>query len=122
MTFTINQQTIQPFNNSSWHKIAESVAEMIFSANGLTLLTVSGKTITVGIHNDQLFACAHKCPHAGGLLADGYVDATGNIVCPLHRYRFDPHTGRNTSGEGFFLKIFPVEVREEGVYVNIPGL
>jgi len=86
------------------------------------LVTVSGKTITVGKHRDQLFACAQKCPHAGGPLADGYVDALGNIVCPLHRYRFDPHNGRNTSGEGYFLKIFAVEQREDGVFVNIPRL
>lgn len=105
-----------------WHKIAESIAEIDLPASRLTLLTVSGKTITIGMHNNRLFACAHKCPHAGGLLADGHIDALGNIVCPLHRYRFDPHNGRNTSGEGFFLKTFPVEQREDGVFVNIPGL
>ena len=98
------------------------MAEIDFSANGLAIVTVAGKTITLGRDKEKLFACAHKCPHAGGLLADGYVDALGNIVCPLHRYRFDPFNGRNTSGEGYYLKTFPVELREDGVFVNIPGL
>ena len=88
----------------------------------MALVNVSGKIITVGLNSETLFACAHKCPHAGGILADGYVDALGNLVCPLHRYRFDPGSGRNTSGEGFFLKTFGIEQREEGVFVNIPGL
>jgi len=108
----------------NWHKIAESMAEINFSANGLVLVEVAGKTITVGMDKEKehLFACAHKCPHAGGLLADGYIDALGNIVCPLHRYRFDPYNGRNTSGEGYYLRTFSVELREDGVFVNIPGL
>ena len=107
---------------SSWHKIAESIAEINFPASGVTLITVAGKTITVGRDKEKLFACAHKCPHAGGVLADGYMDALGNIVCPLHRYRFNPFNGRNTSGEGYYLKTFLVEEREDGLYVNIPGL
>lgn len=107
---------------TTWHKIAESIAEIRFSDAGLAVMTIGEKTVTIGVHNDRLFACAHRCPHAGGVLADGYIDALGNIVCPLHRYRFNTFNGRNTSGEGFFLKIFPVLVTEEGVFVNIPGL
>lgn len=108
--------------NTNWHKIAENLEEVNFSANGLAEITVSGKTITVGLHQNRLFACVRKCPHAGGLLFHGYVDAAGNIVCPLHRYRFNPYNGRNTSGEGFFLKVFAIEQRNDGVFVNIPGL
>src|SRR5689334_5601755 len=99
---------ISPIQNN-WHKVAESIAEINFSANGLAILTVSGKMITVGLHQDRLFACAHKCPHAGGLLGDGYIDPVGNIVCPTHRYRFNPLNGRNVSGEGYFLKTFAIE-------------
>ena len=43
----------------------------------------------------------------------------GNIVCPLHRYKFSLTNGRNTSGEGFYMKTFPVEMREEGLYVGL---
>ena len=105
-----------------WYKIAESISEINAGPNGLTTLDVAGKTITIGLHNNEVFACTQKCPHAGGLLADGYIDAVGNLVCPLHRYRFNPINGRNTSGEGYYLKTFRVEIREDGVFVNIPGL
>jgi 3-phenylpropionate/trans-cinnamate dioxygenase ferredoxin subunit len=107
-------------NDPSWHKIAESIEEIRFSTNGLAEIEVNGKKLCVALHNDHLFACTQKCPHAGGILAEGYIDALGNIVCPLHRYKFNPQNGRNISGEGYFLKTFKVEVREEGVFVNIP--
>ena len=107
---------------TQWYKIAESISEINVGANGLATIDVAGKTITIGLHNNEVFACTQKCPHAGGILADGYIDSVGNLVCPLHRYRFNPINGRNTSGEGYYLKTFGVEIREDGIFVNIPGL
>jgi len=111
--------SIIPHNN--FYKIAENIAEINFSSNGIAEIEVNGKIICIGLHEHRLFACTQKCPHAGGILADGYIDAVGNIVCPMHRYRFNPQTGRNVSGEGYFLKTFKAELREDGVFVNIPG-
>jgi 3-phenylpropionate/trans-cinnamate dioxygenase ferredoxin subunit len=51
-------------------------------------------------------------------MADGWLDPMGNIVCPLHRYRFDVSNGRNVSGEGYYLKTYPVEQRPDGLYVG----
>ncbi|MCX6313253.1 MAG: Rieske 2Fe-2S domain-containing protein [Sphingobacteriales bacterium] len=108
-----------PFSNHiQWHKFAESTAEIPFAANGLATVTVAGKTICIAKHQDQVYACTQKCPHAGGIMAEGYLDATGNIVCPLHRYRFNIVNGRNTSGEGYFLKTFPIEFRSDGLYIG----
>ena len=103
--------------NHSWHKIAESMAEIKFSENGLTELEIHGKKFCIGQHDDQLFACTQKCPHAGGVLSGGYIDAAGNLACPLHRYKFNPKNGRNISGEGYFLKTFLIEEREDGVFI-----
>lgn len=102
----------------TWHKIADTINEIGFSSNSLAELKVGGKTICVTRHNNNLHACTQKCPHAGGILADGHLDALGNIVCPLHRYKFNPQTGRNISGEGYFLKTFPIEMRADGIYVG----
>ncbi|MFY7878713.1 MAG: Rieske (2Fe-2S) protein [Lacibacter sp.] len=102
-----------------WVKVAESVQELNSQSNHLSELTVEGKTICIAHYGGQLHGCASKCPHAGGRMADGFIDAAGNIVCPLHRYKFQLTTGRNTSGEGYYLKTYPVEVREDGVYVGL---
>jgi len=52
-------------------------------------------------------------------MATGEIDIQDNIVCPLHRYKFSLMNGRNVSGEGYYLKTYPVEVREDGVFVGI---
>lgn len=103
----------------TWHKIADHINELNFSDNNIAVVEIKGKKICVGKFNDDTFAFAYKCPHAGGILADGYIDAVGNVVCPLHRYKFDMKNGRNSSGEGYYLKHWPVEIREDGVYVEM---
>ena len=103
----------------SWIKIAESTEEIHFGENDLAEVAADEKRICVGKHRGELFAFAAKCPHAGGVLAEGFIDALGNVVCPLHRYRFCLKNGRNVSGEGYYLKHWPVEVREEGVFVGL---
>jgi nitrite reductase/ring-hydroxylating ferredoxin subunit len=102
-----------------WHKIAEAIDAIDFAPNNIAVITVDDKTMCLGRHKQQLFAFAYKCPHAGGIMADGFIDVVGNVVCPVHRYKFNPQNGRNTSGEGYYLKHWPVEVKEEGVFVGI---
>jgi len=86
--------------------------------NNIGVAEVNGKKICVAKVNDRLFAFAHKCPHAGGPLHEGYLDARGNLVCPVHRHKYDLKNGRNVTGEGYYLKNWPVELREDGVYVG----
>ena len=103
----------------TWHKIADHPDKLRFSSNNISLAEVDGKKICVGKFKGELFAFAYKCPHAGGLLGEGYIDALGNIVCPIHQYKFYIKNGRNTSGEGYYLKNWPVEIRENGVFVGL---
>ena len=102
----------------NWHKIADDISGISFSSNSMAELEVAGKTVCMVFHNGILKACTQKCPHAGGILSEGWLDGLGNVVCPVHRYKFSLHNGRNTSGEGYFLKIFPVEIRKEGIFVG----
>ena len=102
-----------------WHKIAESIADIICNENNLCELEIADKKICISKNKNTLLACAAKCPHAGGRLAEGYIDALGNIVCPLHRYKFSLQNGRNISGEGYFLKTYPIEIRSDGVFVSM---
>jgi nitrite reductase/ring-hydroxylating ferredoxin subunit len=103
----------------AWHKIADHINELDFAGNNIAVTESNGKKICIARYKEDLFAFVYKCPHAGGILADGYIDALGNIVCPLHRYKYDLRNGRNTSGEGYYLKTWPIELREDGVYVEM---
>jgi nitrite reductase/ring-hydroxylating ferredoxin subunit len=101
-----------------WLRIAENKNELFFADNNLLIVEVNNKKITIAKYNDQLFACSYLCPHASGILADGYIDALGNITCPVHRYKFNLQNGRNTSGEGYYLKTYPVKFTDEGIFIG----
>jgi 3-phenylpropionate/trans-cinnamate dioxygenase ferredoxin subunit len=102
-----------------WYKIADHINEIVFADNNIAVTELNGKKICIARFKEKIFAFAYKCPHAGGLLADGFIDALGNVVCPLHRYKYDIKNGRNVSGEGYYLKHWPVEVKDDGVHVGV---
>ena len=103
----------------TWHKIADHIHELSFAENNIAVADLKGKKICIARFNGGVFAFSYSCPHAGGILADGHIDALGNVVCPLHRYKYDMKNGRNVSGEGYYLKHWPVEQRDDGVFVGI---
>ena len=82
-------------------------------------VTVAEKQIGLLRKQDQVYAFAATCPHSGARLCDGWLDVQGRIVCPLHKYRFDPANGRNTSGEGYKLRTYPVEIRDGLIYIGL---
>lgn len=102
-----------------WHKIAEAANTIEWKANNMAVVEIAGKKITVCKTEDHLYACAYKCPHASGILAEGFIDHGGNVVCPVHRYRFDLENGRNVTGEGYYLKTYKIERRKDGIYIGI---
>jgi 3-phenylpropionate/trans-cinnamate dioxygenase ferredoxin subunit len=102
-----------------WHKIAEKEEEIIVGENGIAVVEIQKKKICITKFREEWFAFPYTCPHAGGILAGGYIDKTGNIVCPLHGYRFSLKNGRNMSGEGFYMKTFPIEIRGNGIFIGM---
>lgn len=105
--------------NIDWIKVAESESEIVFNHNNIAELMAGERKICIAKLQNQLFAFTNKCPHASGLFVNGYIDAVGNVVCPIHRYKFNIRNGRNVTGEGYFLKHWPVKVQEDGVYVGL---
>jgi 3-phenylpropionate/trans-cinnamate dioxygenase ferredoxin subunit len=97
-------------------KIFESIKEIHWQSNNMTVVEADGKKITIALFKEELYAFAYKCPHAGGVMAEGFVDSLGNAVCPLHRYKFSLKTGRNSTGEDY-LKTYQTEVNENGVFI-----
>ena len=103
----------------NWYKIAGDIHDIEVAENGLATIAVNGKNICIAARQNKLLACAAKCPHAGAPLAEGHIDQAGNIVCPLHGYKFSLENGRNISGEGYFLVTYPVQYREDGIYIGL---
>jgi 3-phenylpropionate/trans-cinnamate dioxygenase ferredoxin subunit len=103
-----------------WQLLIADPALLSWNDQKMTEITVNSKRICLARHQDKIFAFAATCPHAGGSFSQGWIDPLGQIVCPLHRYRFSPLTGRNTSGEGYYLKTYPLEERPDGLYIGFP--
>ncbi len=62
----------------------------------------------------------NRCPHQGGPLGDGEIDAAGNVICPWHGYEYDPITGQPPPGFADSATCYAVEERDDGVYVQLP--
>jgi nitrite reductase/ring-hydroxylating ferredoxin subunit len=118
VTYYNNKYAIMDEKNWKWYKVMESGEAILWQSNDMCVVNAGDKKITLARFNGELHAFAEKCPHAGGIMADGYINAAGQVTCPIHRYRFDMKNGRNTSGEGYYLKVYRVEKRADGIYVG----
>lgn len=79
-----------------------------------------GKNICLVGYEGELFALSAFCPHAGGDLSDGWC-RNGKLICPLHRYSYDIHTGKGSEGQNDFINTYPLEIKDDGVYVGVTG-
>ncbi len=105
-----------------WHKVAEldELAEARVKS-----ASAGGRSLAI-VHFDGRYAAMdNHCPHQGGPLGEGSiekgVDGKCWLRCPWHGWDFDPLTGKPPGGhEDSGQETFPVEMREDGVYVGLP--
>jgi nitrite reductase/ring-hydroxylating ferredoxin subunit len=75
---------------------------------------VAGEQIAVFRGRDgSVHAMQAVCPHAGGPLADGLLDARV-VVCPLHNNAFELATGNSPTGQPS-VRIYPASVDDVGL-------
>ena len=67
----------------------------------------------------QFAALDNKCPHQGGPLGEGSIEE-GLLRCPWHGWDFHPLTGKPPGGFDDGVDTFPIEAREDGIYVALP--
>ena len=83
------------------------------------LLILNDKRISLTLHNNTFLAVQDSCPHSGESLSKGTINYLGEIICPLHNYRFDLQNGRECSSRTRDLKTFPVKIDETGFFIGI---
>lgn len=73
----------------------------------------------------EWYACQNMCPHKNAfVLSRGIIGSAGEtpkVACPLHKTPFSLETGACLSGDNFTLKVFPVQVVAEDVFVELPS-
>lgn len=67
-----------------------------------------------------VYACESECTHQGAPLEGAFIKEAGKISCPRHGYRFDLKSGVcEGHPECAPLKIYPVEIRGDEVWVEV---
>ncbi|AFL83506.1 ferredoxin subunit of nitrite reductase and ring-hydroxylating dioxygenase [Belliella baltica DSM 15883] len=67
----------------------------------------------------DFFAFESNCPHQRAALNQGWVTVYGEVVCPLHEYRFDMKSGEIRAGSCGDLKTYKTKLTEEGLKIFI---
>ena len=84
-------------------------------------IVIEGYYVGIFHTEEGFFATGDFCPHMGGPLSDGDVAAT-TVSCPLHARKIELHTGEVKNDDLSRVLTFPVEVRDNMVYVDVSSL
>jgi thiamine pyrophosphate-dependent acetolactate synthase large subunit-like protein/nitrite reductase/ring-hydroxylating ferredoxin subunit len=103
----------QSTQTPTWHRVL-SLEEL---PEGRVKTVAAGRHSLAVTHFEGRYAAlSNRCPHQGGPLGEGSIEK-GMLRCPWHGYDYCPLTGESPFGDS--VATFPVELREDGVYVAI---
>jgi 3-phenylpropionate/trans-cinnamate dioxygenase ferredoxin subunit len=88
----------------------------------VTAVDIDGIPVAlVHAEDDQFYAIYDECSHAAVALSEGEIDGC-TLECWLHGSRFDLRTGQPTGLPATEpVEVFPVEVRDGEIYVDVNG-
>jgi nitrite reductase/ring-hydroxylating ferredoxin subunit len=99
-----------------WYKVAE--VEGVLAP--ISKITAGGKKLCLVKAEGEFYALSAKCPHAGADLTEGWCE-NKKLICPFHRYGYDLATGRGNPGQNDYVSTYPVEIRDNTIFVGIPS-
>jgi nitrite reductase (NADH) small subunit len=72
---------------------------------------------------NEWYATQNQCPHRRQMaLSRGIIGSQGGepkVACPFHKNTFSLVTGKNINGQLDDLKIYPVKLKENKVYIRV---
>ncbi len=98
-----------------WYKAAE-LDEL--PEGRVKSVTCGLETLCLTHYQGKYAALDNRCSHQGGPLGEGAIE-NGLLRCPWHGWDFDPLTGKPPGGYDDGVATFPLEVREDGVYIAV---
>ncbi len=103
-----------------WYKVAEP-GEM--SEGEVRAVQAGSQAIALTFYRGQYGALDNACPHQGGPLGEGSIECDEQhecwLRCPWHGWDFHPTTGKSPGGFDDGVPTYPVELRDDGVYVAV---
>ncbi len=101
---------------TTWHKVLEP-GEL--PEGRVTSVTIGHRTLALSHHEGRFGAVDNRCPHQGGPLGEGSIEK-GWLRCPWHGYDYNPLDGQPPEGFSDAPPCFATEVRDDGIYVELP--
>lgn len=104
-----------------WYKVAEA-GEL--HEGEVRSVQAGAQTLALTCYREEVAALDNACPHQGGPLGEGSIECNDGgdncwLRCPWHGWEFHPLTGRSPVGHGDGVPTYPVEERDDGIYVAI---
>ena len=93
--------------------------ESALSDNPIRVLRIGEQKVCIAKHDDTFFAFQHLCPHQKHPLKEGLITDFGEIVCPLHEYRFNLKSGICVNQKCSDLITYQIEIESQGAFINL---
>jgi len=112
----------------SSHDRTDLIWHRVLGPEGLDegrVVTVTAETVSIALSrfDGRYGALNNHCPHQGGPLGEGSIEkgAEGKcwLRCPWHGWDFNPLTGESPGAHGDHIETYPVEERDDGIYVGL---
>ena len=117
---TQEQLDAQDGLHTVWYKVAEPDD---MHDGDVRSVQAGRQSIALTRHAGRYGALDNACPHQGGPLGEGSIECDGEgdcwLRCPWHGWDFDPLTCKSPGGHDDGARTFPVELRDDGVYVAV---
>ncbi|MGD1984593.1 MAG: thiamine pyrophosphate-binding protein, partial [Chromatiaceae bacterium] len=106
---------------TAWYKVAE-VGEL--KEGEVRAVQAGSQSLALTCYQGQIGALDSACPHQGGPLGEGSIECSDGsddcwLRCPWHGWDFHPLTGLSPGAHDDGVPTFPVEQRDDGVYVAV---
>ena len=108
-------QSHKDCRQDTWRRVA-ALAEL--PPGSVKVVRVNGRQVALFQHAGEVYACNNLCPHQGYPLSKGTVAGQCILTCNWHNWKFNLKTGENLYG-GDRLTIYPVEVHDAGIWVDL---
>jgi len=91
------------------------------AGEGGKYITVRGYILAVWrLENGTVRVTDDRCPHAGGSLSAGHVDAESNcIICPWHAWPFDVQDGTCPDNRAIAVRTYESRIRDGRIFVKL---
>jgi nitrite reductase/ring-hydroxylating ferredoxin subunit len=104
-----------------WHKIFETEAEAKLSIGLMKSrgFTIDGQDIVIFRTGSGFWALENNCPHQNLPLKGSTCIGGDKIECPFHFLTINLRTGVTGNSTYKPIKTFPIQVRNNGVFVEV---